>query len=87
MQKTKILEDLWKGELYPFEQNSVQNRKLSESLLISRKAFNDCLTDEQKRLFEEYESANDSICFEAEKNAFIYGFQMGMKMLLSALDD
>ena len=85
MKRTLI--DLWYGNIDPQEQAQA-NPQLPDLLkLLERNhdALSKTLNDDQKELLEKYQSCADEISGFCERDSFIYGFRLGMRLAIEAL--
>ena len=83
-----ILEDLYTGNVRPgersFRQNSQYSRALAQAV-ESGDALIKSLTEEQKKLFEEYMDAQREVNILTDCETFIYAFKLGAKLMLDVL--
>lgn len=86
----QILEELYIGNVRPgersFRRNSQYGRALSASADAADKLIA-ALSDEQKKLFEEYMDAQREVMVITDMETFIYGFRIGAKIMLDVLTD
>ena len=85
-----ILEDLYTGNVRPgersFKQNSQYSRALAQAV-ESGDALIKSLTEEQKKLFEEYMDAQREVNILTDCETFIYAFKLGAKLILDILEN
>ena len=85
----QILEELYIGNVRPgersFKRNSQYGRALAESADAADKLIA-VLSDEQKKLFEEYMDAQREVMILTDMETFIHGFQTGAKIMLDVLN-
>ena len=85
-----ILEDLYTGNVRPgersFRQNSQYSRALAQAV-ESGDALIKSLTEEQKKLFEEYVDAQREVNILTDCETFIYAFKLGAKLILDILEN
>lgn len=84
----KILEEMWYGNICPFEQIPEQNKYIKElDFLAFRNKENliSSLTNEQKLIFEKYEQCQIEKFDILQREIFIYGFRYGGKIMLETL--
>ncbi len=85
-----ILEDLYAGNVRPrersFRQNSQYSRALTQAV-ESVDALSKSLTEEQKKLFEEYMDAQREVDILTDCETFICAFKLGAKLMLDILED
>ncbi len=83
-----ILEDLYLGNVNPgergFKRNSQFHRAMEE-LVKAEDKLTVSLSEEQKSLFEAYQSAQREVSIFADGEAFIYAFRIGAKIMLDVL--
>ena len=86
----QILEELYIGNVRPgersFKRNSQYGRALAESADAADKLIA-VLTDQQRKLFEEYMDAQREVMVLTDAETFIYGFRTGAKIMLDVLTD
>lgn len=84
-----ILEDLYTGNVRPgkrsFKQNSQYSRALAQAV-ESGNALSKSLTEEQKKLFEEYMDAQREVNILTDCDTFIYALKLGVKLILDVLE-
>ena len=82
-----ILEKLWYGNVAPWEQSNRLDREykeLTELLRRNRDKLTEGLTEEQKALLDEYDDRQNELSATTEKNAFVQGVCLGMRLLAAA---
>lgn len=86
----QILEELYVGDVRPgersFKRNSQYGRALNESADAADRLIA-VLSDEQKKLFEEYMDAQREVIVLTDAETFIYGFRTGAKIMMDVLMD
>ena len=85
-----ILEDLYTGNVRPGERSFRQNSQYSRALapaVESGDALIKSLTEEQKKLFEEYMDAQREVNILTDCETFIYAFKLGAKLILDILEN
>ena len=87
MKRTLI--DLWYGNIDPQEQAQANPQVPDLLKLLERNhdALNKTLNDDQKEILEKYQSCADEISGFCERDSFIYGFRLGMRLAIEALAD
>ena len=83
------LEDLWYGNIRPFEQATENSEAVQETLRVMgdiRKQLCDTLTESQKAILSDYDAAVGNISVACEQKAFEYGFRLGSNLMLAVLD-
>lgn len=86
----QILEELYIGNVRPgersFKRNSQYGRALEESADATDRLVA-VLSDEQKKLFEEFTDAQREVMVLTDAETFIYGFRAGAKIMMDVLMD
>ena len=83
-----VLDKLWQGKLSPNEQCIVHGSEYSE---IRHKATQlssqilSTLSEEGKRIFQEYQELRERMCYISEEDMFVNGFRIGVGLLLDAV--
>ena len=83
-----LLHDLWRGRITPCERRIEKGSRYGQILHNSaelERRFCATLTPEQKRVYEEINSAELEMMGIAEEEAFTQGFQIGARMILDVL--
>ena len=83
----KTLTELWYGNVIPHEHKRDYSPHLNELVKRNRAALVATLNDEQKELLEKYDGSADEISGFCERDSFIYGFRLGMRLAIEALSD
>ena len=85
----KTLTELWYGNVLPHEHKRDYSRipELTELTKRNRAALVATLNNDQKTLLEKYEGSADEISGFCERDSFIYGFRLGMRLAIEALAD
>ena len=85
----RTLVDLWYGNIDPQEQAQANPQVPDLLKLLERNhdALSKTLNDDQKELLEKYQSCADEISGFCERDSFIYGFRLGMRLAIEALAD
>ncbi len=84
-----ILEDLWYGNIIPTEDLGWKNehvKKLSALMTKYRDEVVDTLSDTQKELLVKYDDVVTAMHTEFEKDAFVYGFKLGYRIIWETLE-
>ena len=82
-----ILEKLWYGNIAPWEQTGRHDREYKELAALlcrNRDRLTEGLTEAQKELLEKYDDCQNELSAKTEKNAFVQGFCLGMRLLATA---
>ena len=83
-----ILEELWYGNIIPMERSVGGNahiKKLINLMGKNREKLSETLNDSQKELLAKYDDAVNEMYSEIEKDAFIYGFKLGGRLMQETL--
>ena len=83
-----VLDKLWEGKLSPSEQCIHYGSEYSElrhkaAQLGSQLASS--LSDEGKRMLQEYQELRERMCYISEEDMFVNGFRIGVGLLLDAV--
>ena len=84
-----ILEDLYTGNGRPGERSFNQNMQCKQALAQAVEvgdALSKSLTEEQKKLFEEYMDAQREVNILTDCETFIYALKLGVKLILDVLE-
>ena len=77
----KTIDELWYGNIYPFEQCTRGDKRLKELLKLvaqNREELDGTLTDKQKEMLEKFEDCMNEMHSVTERDAFSYGFRLGV---------
>ena len=83
----KILDELWYGNIAPFEQCSRGDKRFTELLKLmnqNRDELVKSLTDKQKEMLEKYEETTNEMYSVSERDAFSYGFRLGVRLMVES---
>lgn len=83
----KILDELWYGNIAPFEQSASGDKRFSELLKLlnqNREELSGALTDKQKETLEKYEETMNEMYSVSERDAFSYGFRLGIRLMVES---
>ena len=83
-----ILEDLWFGNISPWEQPFKKDSTYSELLALVIRHQEDLLSrlnDEEKEIFEKYADYSTEMHNLTEREAFIKGFTLGARIIIEVL--
>ena len=83
----KTLDELWYGNISPFEQCTRGDKRLKELLKLvarNREELDGTLTDKQKETLEKFEDCTNEMHSVTERDAFSYGFRLGMRLAVEA---
>ena len=79
-----ILEELWYGNIIPMGHSvggNAHTKKLITNMDKHRDKLSETLNDSQKALLAEYDNAVNEMYAEIEKDAFMYGFRLGGRLV------
>ena len=86
----KTIDELWYGNVSPFEQCTRGDKRLKELLKLvarNREALDGTLADEQKEIFEKFHDCWSEYMSLAEKAIFVYAFKLGGRLMLETLSE
>ena len=81
---TNILEELWYGNIAPFEQCACGDARVKELLKLlarNREELDGTLTETQKEILGKYEECLNEMHGISERDAFSYGFRLGVRLM------
>ena len=82
-----IIKELWYGNVSPFEQCTRGDKQMKELLSLmarNRDELEETLTEKQKETLEKFEENMNEMHGIAERNAFSYGFRLGVQLMAEA---
>ena len=80
----KTIDELWYGNIAPFEQCTRGDKRLKELLKLvakNREELDGTLTDKQKETLEKFEENMNEMHGVAERDAFSHGFRLGVQLM------
>ena len=80
----KTIDELWYGNIAPFEQCTRDDKRLKELLKLvarNREELDSTLTDKQKETLEKFEENMNEMHGVCERDAFSYGFRLGVQLM------
>ena len=83
-----ILEDLWFGNISPWERPFKKDGAYSELLTLVIRHQDDLksrLNDEEKEIFEKYADCSTEMHDMTEREAFVKGFTLGARIIIEVL--
>lgn len=86
----KILEDLWYGNIDTMEavgSEGPQYKELMELMARNREKIAAKLDEEMQEILETYDDNIREMDAIAEKEAFAYGFRLGVRLAVAGLSD
>ena len=79
-----IINQLWYGNVSPFEQYTRGDKQLKELLKLvarNREELDGTLTEKQKEILEKFEDCMSEMHSITERDAFSYGFRLGVQLM------
>ena len=86
----KIIEDLYYGRISPYEMNisaTPEYQKLKALADRNEDLLRESLSDEQRELLEKLIETVTDIFSISERDMFIAGFRLGMKLMMDVMKD
>ena len=86
----KIIEDLYYGRISPYEMNisaTPEYQKLKALADRNEDLLRESLSDEQRELLEKLIETVTDISSISERDMFIAGFRLGMKLMIDVMKD
>ena len=83
-----ILEDLWFGNISPWERPFKKDSAYAELLSLVIRHQEDLLSrlnDEEKEIFEKYADCSTQMREQTEREAFVKGFTLGAKIIIEVM--
>ena len=83
----KLINELWYGNVAPFEQCTRGDKQMKELLTLmarNRDELGEGLTEKQKETLEKFEEALNEMHGIAERDAFSYGLRLGIRLMAEA---
>ncbi len=83
-----ILEELWYGNIRPYESgihNTPKFKELLGCIAQNSRELDTTLSDEQKKLLEKFMDSHSDFNALSESVIFIYGFRLGAQLMLEVL--
>lgn len=83
-----IIEDLWYGNISPWERPFKQDSPYAELLALVIRHQEDLLgrlNDEEKEIFEKYSDCTSEMHDLTEREAFVKGFTLGAKIIIDVM--
>ena len=80
----KTIDELWYGNVAPFEQCTRGDKRLKELLSLvarNREELDGTMTDKQKEILEKFEENMNEMHGVCERDAFSYGFRLGVQLM------
>ena len=82
-----IIKEIWYGNIAPFEQCTRRDKQLKELLKLvarNKEELDASLTEKQKEILEKFEENINEMHGITERNAFSYGFRLGVQLMAEA---
>ncbi len=86
----KILEELWYGNIDPMEtvgSDGSQYKELMELMARNREKIASKLDEEMQEVLETYDDNIREMDAIAEKEAFAYGFRLGVRLIVAGMGE
>ena len=83
-----VLDKLWRGTLSPNEQCVVHGSEYSDFRYKATqlsKQFVATLSEDGKRMFQEYQDLREQMAYISEEDMFVNGFRIGVGLILDAV--
>ncbi|HAQ63653.1 MAG TPA: hypothetical protein DCR23_04240 [Ruminococcaceae bacterium] len=84
-----ILEELWNGNLAPHEFNHIENSPEYQSAIrlvsSNQERLTKDFTEQQKDLFERYNTSVDELTSQSELDAFKSGFKLATRLMITVI--
>ncbi len=83
----RTLDELWYGNISHFEQCTRGDKRLKKLLPLvarNRDELGETLTEKQKETLEKFEDCMNEMHCITERDAFSYGFRLGMRLMAEA---
>ena len=83
-----ILEDLWFGNISPWERPFKKDSAYAELLALvirHQEDLNGRLNDEEKEIFEKFSECSNEMHDLTEREAFVKGFTIGAQIIIAVL--
>ena len=84
-----ILEELWHGNLAPYEFNHIENSPEYQSAIrlvsSNQERLTKDFTEQQKDLFERYNISVDELTSQSEIDAFKSGFKLATRLMITVI--
>lgn len=86
----KIIEELWYGNIAPYEIPIVKGSEyeVANKLVVRNdEALTATLSEQQKEIFEKFKNANLDMLSLGERDAFVRGFTLGVKLITAVINE
>ncbi len=81
-----VLEDLYFGRIHPCERcGSPEEQQLTGELAEHYERLLETMTEEQRESFEKFKDSLQEIGMISERDMFMYGFRLGMRLAVEVL--
>ena len=83
-----VLDKLWRGELSPSEpcvKHGSEYSEIRHKATELSKAIVSGLSEEGKRMYQEYQELRERMSYISEEDMFVNGFRIGIGLLLDAV--
>ena len=83
-----VLDKLWRGKLSPNEQCIVHGSEYSDirhkATQLSKQLVSS-MSEEGKRVFQEYQDLREQMCYISEEDMLVNGFRIGVGLILDSI--
>lgn len=83
-----VLEDLWYGNIAPWEREIKRSSEYSdvlERIVQHEKELHARLNDEEKEILEKFMNCTNEMCCISEREMFVQGFMLGAKLIIEVM--
>ena len=83
-----VLDKLWRGELSPNEpcvKHGSEYSEIRHKATELSKAIVSSLSEDGKRMYQEYQELRERMAYISEEDMFVNGFRIGVGLLLDAV--
>ena len=84
-----IINELWYGNVSPFEQCTRGDKRLKELLKLvarNREELDGTLTDKQKEILEKFDDCYAELTDINEREIFVYAFRLGARIDIEVMN-
>ncbi len=85
---SKILEELWHGNICPIEEYRESREEVSDLTEYIKRHRNDLkatMSDEQKAIFEKLDDCSDELDNMCQREIFAYAFRLGARIAIEVM--
>ena len=84
-----IIEELWYGDMFPWEKPITHNEKYNEvleRLVKLEEELDNRLNNEDETIFEKFTNAQGELMCITEREAFVRGFILGARIIIEVMN-